>query len=141
MNLPAKVVQNPSLKPRPPRLRLRLRTPPARQPAPPVEATGTKRKMCSSRADLSSTEPRELTAAVVTVSDSCARGERNDLSGPAVPEDLRQVHFSVTVTEVVPDYPIPIQQVLIRMAREVRLVVTTGGTGIAPRDVTPEATI
>jgi molybdopterin adenylyltransferase len=92
-------------------------------------------------ADLSSTEPRELTAAVVTVSDSCARGERNDLSGPAVAQHLRQLHFSVTATEVVPDDPIPIQQVLIRMAREVRLVVTTGGTGIAPRDVTPEATI
>jgi len=85
--------------------------------------------------------PRGLTAAVVTVSDSCARGERNDLSGPAVAQLLHQLHFSVTATEVVADDPIPIQEVLIRLAREVQLVVTTGGTGIAARDVTPEATM
>jgi molybdenum cofactor synthesis domain-containing protein len=54
---------------------------------------------------------------------------------------LRTLNFSVAATEVVPDDPIPIQKVLIRLAREVRLVVTTGGTGIAPRDVTPEATV
>ena len=92
-------------------------------------------------ADLPTTEPPEVTAAVVTVSDSCARGERNDLSGPAVAQHLRKLHFSVIATEIVPDDPIPIQQVLIRLAREVRLVVTTGGTGIAPRDVTPETTV
>jgi molybdopterin adenylyltransferase len=92
-------------------------------------------------ADRSSTEPRELTAAVVTVSDSCARGERNDLSGPAVAQLLHRLHFSVTTTEIVPDDPIPIQNLLIRLARDVRLVVTTGGTGIAARDVTPEATV
>ena len=91
--------------------------------------------------DPSTTELRELTAAVVTVSDSCARGERNDLSGPAVAQHLRELHFSVTATEVVTDDPIPIQNLLIRLASEVRLVVTTGGTGIAARDVTPEATV
>jgi molybdenum cofactor synthesis domain-containing protein len=82
----------------------------------------------------------DLTAAVVTVSDSCARGEREDLSGPAVVQVLQKLHFSVTVREVVPDDSIPIQNILIRLAREVRFVVTTGGTGIAARDVTPEAT-
>ncbi len=92
-------------------------------------------------ADLSRDEPRGLTAAVVTVSDSCARGERNDLSGPAVAQLLRKLHFFVAATELVPDDPIPIQTLLIRLAREVRLVVTTGGTGIASRDITPEATI
>ena len=92
-------------------------------------------------ADLSKEEPLDLTAAVVTVSDSCARGERHDLSGPAVAQLLRKLHFSVAATEVVPDDPIPIQTLLIRLAREVRLVVTTGGTGIAARDITPEATI
>ncbi len=91
-------------------------------------------------ADLSTTEPRELTAAVVTVSDSCVRGERNDLSGPAVAQLLRKLHFSVSVIETVSDDPLPIQTLLIRLAREVRFVVTTGGTGIAARDVTPEAT-
>ncbi|HEX4782707.1 MAG TPA: MogA/MoaB family molybdenum cofactor biosynthesis protein [Candidatus Sulfotelmatobacter sp.] len=82
-----------------------------------------------------------LTAAVVTVSDSCARGEREDRSGPAVAQVLEKLHFSVAAREVVPDESIPIQNLLIRLAREVRLVVTTGGTGIAVRDVTPEATV
>jgi len=81
-----------------------------------------------------------LTAAVVTVSDSCARGEREDKSGPAVAHLLETLKFSVAVREVVSDDLIQIQNLLIRLAREVRLVVTTGGTGIAPRDVTPEAT-
>ena len=86
-------------------------------------------------------EPRGLTAAVITVSDSCARGERKDLSGPAVAQFLKKLHFSVTVCEVVPDDSVQIQNLLIRLAREVGFVVTTGGTGIAPRDVTPEATV
>jgi len=81
-----------------------------------------------------------IPAAVVTVSDSCSRGEREDRSGPAVAQFLEKLHFSVTTREVVPDDSIKIQNVLIRLAREVRLIVTTGGTGIAPRDVTPEAT-
>jgi molybdopterin adenylyltransferase len=81
-----------------------------------------------------------LSAAVVTVSDSCARGERKDASGPAVAELLEKLQFSVVALEVVSDDEIQIQNLLIRLAREVRLVVTTGGTGIAPRDVTPEAT-
>jgi molybdopterin adenylyltransferase len=81
-----------------------------------------------------------LTAAVITVSDSCARGEREDLSGPAVAEFLQKLHFEIVVREIVPDDVIQIQNLLIRLAREVRFIVTTGGTGIAPRDVTPEAT-
>ncbi|HTT18156.1 MAG TPA: MogA/MoaB family molybdenum cofactor biosynthesis protein [Candidatus Sulfotelmatobacter sp.] len=81
-----------------------------------------------------------LTAAVVTVSDSCARGEREDASGPAVAEFLEHLYFAVVAREVVPDHEIQIQNLLIRLAREVRLIVTTGGTGIAPRDFTPEAT-
>jgi len=81
-----------------------------------------------------------LSAAVVTVSDSCARGERADQSGPAVAQLLEKLHFCVAAREVVPDDSIQIQNLLIRLAREVRLIVTTGGTGIAPRDVTPEAT-
>ena len=86
------------------------------------------------------TPRRLLTAAVVTVSDSCARGERKDGSGPAVAQLLEKLRFSVVAREVVPDDEIQIQNLLIRLAREVRLIVTTGGTGIAPRDLTPEAT-
>jgi molybdenum cofactor synthesis domain-containing protein len=79
-------------------------------------------------------------AAVITVSDSCARGEREDLSGPAVAQALEKRGFVVSVREVVPDNLIQIQNLLIRLAREVRVVVTTGGTGIALSDVTPDAT-
>ncbi len=86
-------------------------------------------------------EAHNFTAAVVTVSDSCARGERKDLSGPAVAQVLQDLHFSVTACEVVPDDSIQIQNLLIRLAREVQFVVTSGGTGIAVRDVTPEATV
>lgn len=89
----------------------------------------------------STTEPQALTAAVITVSDSCARGERQDLSGPAVAAVLEKLHFTVRAREVVPDDCVKIQNLLVHLAREVRLIVTTGGTGIASRDVTPEATI
>jgi molybdopterin adenylyltransferase len=82
-----------------------------------------------------------LTAAVVTVSDSCARGGREDLSGPAVAQLLQNLGFSIKARQAVPDELIQIQDLLIRLSREVQLVVTAGGTGIAPRDVTPEATV
>src|SRR5215472_4687146 len=80
-------------------------------------------------------------AAVVTISDSCARGERQDQSGPAVAQLLGKLQFNVTAREIVPDDLIQIQSVLIRLSREVHFIATTGGTGIAPRDVTPEATV
>jgi len=82
----------------------------------------------------------KFTAAVVTVSDSCACGKREDRSGPAVAGALQKLNFPVAAREIVPDDTIQIQNLLIRLAREVRLIVTTGGTGVAPRDVTPEAT-
>jgi len=86
-------------------------------------------------------ELQGLTAAVLTISDSCARGERDDLSGPAVAQFLQRLHFSVLPRAVDQDDSIQIQNLLIRLAREVRFIVTTGGTGIAARDVTPEATL
>ncbi|HYM08823.1 MAG TPA: MogA/MoaB family molybdenum cofactor biosynthesis protein [Terriglobales bacterium] len=90
----------------------------------------------------SKTEPtgQILTAAVLTVSDSSARGERADLSGPAVVEILKRKTFAVVATEIVADDQSAIQQAIIRLAGKARLVVTAGGTGIAERDVTPEAT-
>ncbi len=80
------------------------------------------------------------TAAVLTVSDSSARGERADRSGPATVELLRQEGFDVTHHEVVPDDQPTIEGTLVRLSEQVQLIVTTGGTGIADRDVTPEAT-
>ena len=81
-----------------------------------------------------------MTAAVLTVSDSAARGERADLSGPATAELLRQHGFEVMFHRVVADEQGEIEDALSRFAELVQLVVTTGGTGIAERDVTPEAT-
>jgi len=80
------------------------------------------------------------TAAVITISDSCARGEREDKSGPAVARFLENLKFAVPAQEVVADELVEIQNALIRRARQVQLIATTGGTGLAPRDVTPEAT-
>lgn len=87
-----------------------------------------------------SSSTADLTAAVLTVSDSSARGERTDLSGPAVSAILQKNQFTVVRSEIVADESSAIQQALIRLTKEARLVVTTGGTGIAERDVTPEAT-
>ena len=80
------------------------------------------------------------TAAVLTVSDSSARGERADRSGPATAELLRQEGFDVIHQEIVPDDQPAIESAMVRLSEQVQLIVTTGGTGIAERDVTPEAT-
>lgn len=87
-----------------------------------------------------SSSTREWPAAVLTVSDSCSRGEKADLSGPAVADALERRNFRVTVRTLVADEQPAIQDKLIELSRSARLIVTTGGTGIARRDVTPEAT-
>jgi molybdopterin adenylyltransferase len=79
-------------------------------------------------------------AAVVTISDSVVGGIRADRSGPATVEVLRQHGFEVTQQRVVVDDQSEIEQTLIQLSQQVELIVTTGGTGISPRDVTPEAT-
>jgi molybdopterin adenylyltransferase len=81
-----------------------------------------------------------MTAAVLTVSDSCARGERKDASGPALAQALRVAKFDVVDQRVAPDERQAIEFALRELCRRAQLVVTTGGTGLAPRDVTPEAT-
>ena len=83
-----------------------------------------------------------MRAAVVTVSDRSFRGERPDVSGPVLRQLLEGAGADVSEAVVVPDDPAVIAQALIRLADEVQceLVVTTGGTGLSPRDTTPEAT-
>jgi len=81
-----------------------------------------------------------MTAAVLTISDSSARGDRADLSGPVVKAALERHKFHVIAAEVVADEQSTIQEAILEMASRAQLVVTTGGTGIAERDVTPEAT-
>ena len=82
------------------------------------------------------------TAAVITMSDKGARGERKDTAGPAIAEMLTTEGWNIVHTEIVPDDFGTIKGALIRCADElgVCLVATTGGTGFAKRDVTPEAT-
>ena len=81
-----------------------------------------------------------MTAAVLTVSDSVARGNREDLSGPAAAGLLRQKGFAIKEQRVIADEQPAIEAALVELAALVQLVVTTGGTGVAERDVTPEAT-
>jgi molybdenum cofactor synthesis domain-containing protein len=81
-----------------------------------------------------------MTVAVLTVSDSASAGTRADLSGPAVKQLLQKNQFTVETCEIVPDEQAAIEAAIRRLANSAALVVTTGGTGIAARDVTPEAT-
>lgn len=83
------------------------------------------------------------TAAVITVSDFGSRGLRQDTSGPAIRAMLEEAGFAVTFTAIVPDEKEQISALLCECADEkkVDLIVTTGGTGLSSRDVTPEATL
>jgi molybdopterin adenylyltransferase len=92
------------------------------------------------RKKMSSSTPDTLTAAILTVSDSVAQGRRRDLSGPALISMLMENRFQVVETEITADERPAIENALLRLAQKARLVVSTGGTGLAPRDVTPEAT-
>ena len=80
-----------------------------------------------------------MRAAVLTVSDGVARGERNDESGALLHELLTGEGYDV-VRRVVPDDRGDIAEAIEELSEEADLVLTTGGTGVAPRDVTPEAT-
>ena len=77
---------------------------------------------------------------MITVSDSASRGEREDLSGPEACRLLREAGLEVERPLVVPDERAAIAAALRQAAAGSALVVTTGGTGLSPRDVTPEAT-
>ena len=83
-----------------------------------------------------------FTAQVITVSDRSFRGERPDGSGPAVRALLEEAGYQVGEPVIVPDEQPLIEEALIRAVEaDIALIVTTGGTGFAPRDVTPEATL
>jgi molybdenum cofactor synthesis domain-containing protein len=83
-----------------------------------------------------------LRAVVITVSDRCSRGEAEDVSGALLAELLREAGAEVLAREVISDDLGPLTQMLRAQADrpEVNLVLTTGGTGLSPRDNTPEAT-
>lgn len=81
-----------------------------------------------------------IPAAILTVSDSCFQGKREDLSGPAVARVLKAHGLDAAIPLLVADERQAIEDALRTAAGRTRLVITTGGTGISPRDVTPEAT-
>lgn len=87
-------------------------------------------------------EKTVYSAFVLTVSDRSSRGERTDASGPALVALLEEKGYQVVGTKIVPDETEEIEQALEDAAeQDIALVLTTGGTGFSPRDVTPEATI
>jgi len=91
---------------------------------------------------MSMTNNQTIKAVVLTISDSASRGEREDLSGPAVISELQSLQAEVVATVILPDEREQIAALLRHYADDgaANLILTTGGTGLGPRDVTPEAT-
>ncbi len=89
------------------------------------------------------TEPRPWQAAVITLSDKGAKGERRDESGPAIAKRLTEAGYEVVEQLLLADEAAPLKAQLMRLAdqRQLDLILTTGGTGFGPRDITPEATL
>ncbi len=87
--------------------------------------------------------PTQIRAIVITVSDACSRGERKDESGETLVQLLKDAGAEIVATKIVSDDLEPLADTLKSFADlpEVNLIVTTGGTGFAPRDNTPEATL
>jgi molybdopterin adenylyltransferase len=86
--------------------------------------------------------PEPIRTAILTVSDRSSRGQREDTSGPALAAEIAENGWSLVEQEIVADERQEIEQTLLRWcsAGTIDLVLTTGGTGFAPRDITPEAT-
>ena len=86
---------------------------------------------------------RQFTAAVITLSDKGFEGKREDKSGPLICEMLNKAGYRVIETQLLPDERVGLERQMKRLAdqRQVSLILTTGGTGFSPRDITPEATI
>ncbi len=86
---------------------------------------------------------RPWQAAVITLSDKGARGEREDKSGPAIAARLRECGYEVVEELLLADEPAALKAALMRLSdqRQLDLILTTGGTGFGPRDTTPEATL
>jgi molybdopterin adenylyltransferase len=82
-----------------------------------------------------------ITAAILTLSDKASKGEREDLSGPSIKNMLKEINASIKYCEIIPDEKDLIKTKLIEYSGKVDLIITTGGTGLSPRDVTPDATL
>lgn len=82
-----------------------------------------------------------ITVAILTLSDKGSKGERKDLSGPLIQEMLKGINAEIKRYEILPDEKETVKEKLIQYSNEVDLILTTGGTGLSPRDVTPDATL
>ena len=82
-----------------------------------------------------------IRVAVLTLSDKGSKGERTDESGPLIQDMLKAIHAKVKFYEILPDEKEMIKKRLIEYSKKVDLILTTGGTGLSPRDITPEATM
>jgi molybdopterin adenylyltransferase len=82
-----------------------------------------------------------ITVAILTLSDKGSKGEREDLSGPLIRDLLKNIGAEVRYAEILPDEKELIKEKLIKYSDEVDLILTTGGTGLSPRDVTPDSTL
>jgi molybdenum cofactor synthesis domain-containing protein len=84
-----------------------------------------------------------IQASVITISDRGSRGEREDKSGPEIMMMLRDIGLDIVETKIIPDEKDKIIEALIDYAdiKGIDLIITTGGTGVSPRDVTPDATL
>jgi molybdenum cofactor synthesis domain-containing protein len=82
-----------------------------------------------------------ITVAVLTLSDKGSKGKRKDESGPLIEKIIKKIDGKVVYYTVLPDEKIIIKKKLLSLCNKVDLILTTGGTGLSPRDVTPEATL
>ena len=84
-----------------------------------------------------------IKTAVLTISDKGSRGERKDLSGPVLKEMMKEIGAEIVYEEIIADEKKAIKKAIIKIAdqRKADLILTTGGTGFAERDITPEATL
>ncbi len=82
-----------------------------------------------------------ISLAIITLSDKGSKGEREDLSGQIIREFVSTMGMTVKHYEIIPDERDILKERLLRLSREVDLILTTGGTGLAPRDITPDVTL
>ena len=106
-------------------------------------AEGTCAEDVSGKQQVDSSMSAQIRAVVITVSDACARGERKDESGETLAQLLGELGAEIVERKVLSDDLEPLADALRHSAerRDVNLIITTGGTGLAPRDNTPEATL
>jgi len=94
------------------------------------------------KSDFKAELERKIRAAIVVISDSVSAGTREDRSGRVIEEELKEWNVEIVSYKILPDEMDQIEKELIRLADDLKvdLILTTGGTGLGPRDVTPEAT-